>query len=57
MKRLLRVFVLTVAEQRVVVAILLAWFLWVAYHTHQADRSRRGQAEIVQPSPSPGILP
>lgn len=51
MKRLRNVFALTVWEQRVIIALLLAWVLFVAYDAH---RSRR----IAQPpSPSPGMGP
>ncbi len=55
MKRLRRVFELTVAEQRVVIVLLLAFVLIVAYQTHR-ERVRTATPPITQ-SPSPGTLP
>ncbi len=55
MKRLQRVFELTVPEQRVVIALLLAFVLIVAYQTHR-ERVKTATPPITQ-SPSPGILP
>ena len=53
MKRLRRIFELTVPEQRVIVVLLSIFVVAVAYH---ANRERSGTHAPIQ-SPSPGILP
>ncbi len=54
MKKLRRVFELTVAQQRAIIVLLLLYVIYVLYDLF-------GNAPIkpppAQPSPSPGILP
>jgi len=57
MKRLWRVFELTVAEQRVVVVVLLGVVGFVGLKTYRQLTRTVSPAATTQPSPSPGILP
>ena len=50
MKRLRGVFDLTVAQQRVIIVLLLLYVAYVLYVVY-------GRGSVPQPSPSPGILP
>ena len=56
MKRLLAVFELTVPEQRVVILLLSILLIVVAARSYRAEKLTRAPV-VVQPSPSPGILP
>lgn len=60
MKRWLAVFELPVAEQRVLIALLVMTvaFAVAKSRTDERDRETAVTAELsAQPSPSPGILP
>lgn len=59
MKRLLRVFELTVPEQRVVIVLLslLVLFVAVKHHRRAADPAPSPNDLSAQPSPSPGMRP
>ncbi len=52
MKRLRQVFPLTVPEQRLVLALLLAWVLYLFFVS-----GRNEPRPTLQPSPSPGMRP
>ncbi len=52
-----RAFELTVSEQRLIVAVLLALVGIAALKSHLSDKQFAAPNEFAQPSPSPGILP
>ena len=56
MKRWRRVFRLTVPEQRVIIALLLGWILYLAYVSYRSANHPPPTLD-AQPSPSPGIRP
>ncbi|MBA3763518.1 MAG: hypothetical protein M3505_13610 [Verrucomicrobiota bacterium] len=60
MKRLRGVFILTVAEQRTIVVLLLALVAIAFWKTRmflREDGPHAAASVETQPSPSPGILP
>lgn len=60
MKRLRGVFVLTVAEQRTIIVLLLAMVViavWKSRVSLRGENPPPTKDVEVQPSPSPGILP
>jgi hypothetical protein len=57
MKKLWRVFELTVQEQRAIIVLLAVYVGYVAYEAHRVTRPQPLTPNESQPSPSPGILP
>ena len=57
MKKLWRVFELTVPEQRAIIVLLAVYVGYVAYEAHRVTRPQPLTPNESQRSPSPGILP
>ncbi|MDQ6862001.1 MAG: hypothetical protein M3032_12715 [Verrucomicrobiota bacterium] len=57
MKRLQRIFELTVAEQRAIIVLLVIYLLYMSVAAHRSTAPHRVSPNETQPSPSPGILP